>query len=179
MQARVHDAGAPGRLERVIRRLCILVLLAAVAVLGGRATLGSDVDVPAPRDGQVVRVVDGDTLHVRVGGEDETVRIVGIDTPEVGDCGAAEATDALEDLARGRVVLRRDPTQDRRDRYGRLLAYVSAGGADVGERLVRDGWAELFVFEDDPFERVDRYRRAFDRARSAGRGVHGLCPGAF
>src|SRR5262245_50751171 len=75
--------------------------------------------------GPVVRVVDGDTIDVRVAGGTERVRVLGIDTPERGACYADRASAETARLALDRrVVLRGDRTQARRDRYGRLLAYV-------------------------------------------------------
>ncbi|MEP7225496.1 MAG: thermonuclease family protein [Actinomycetota bacterium] len=75
--------------------------------------------------GTVTYVVDGDTVHVAVAGRDEKVRLIGIDTPEVGQCDATKATALARRLAQGRPVkLVGDSTQDPRDRYGRLLAYV-------------------------------------------------------
>lgn len=146
-----------------MRRVLVLLLLAGVAVLGGRAAL------EPPRTAAVVtRVVDGDTLHVDVRGRDVTVRLLGIDTPELHpeECGARRATEVLESLADGRRVrLIGDPTQDARDRYGRKLAYVvlRGSGEDVGEVLVRRGWARVYVF-DRPFARVARYRAAARKA---------------
>jgi endonuclease YncB( thermonuclease family) len=78
------------------------------------------------------------------------------------------------------VRLVSDPTQDERDRFGRLLAYVELrDGTDLGRSQVRHGWAEVFVFDDDPFRRVGGYRRAARRARADGRGVWGACGGDF
>ena len=94
----------------------------------------------------MVRVIDGDTLKVRLAsGASETVRLIGIDTPETRkpntpvECGGRDATARMKRLALRRgvgvaVVLRSDPTQDRRDRYGRLLAYVSRAGWTSGAR---------------------------------------------
>lgn len=165
-----------------MRRLVLTILLIAVAALGGRAAL----DSRESEDGRVTRVVDGDTLHVSVGGRDETVRLLGIDTPELHrpgtpvECGARAAAQAMEQLAAGRRVrLVTDPSQDERDRYGRRLAYVDARGTgDLGEAIVRRGWAEVYVFERD-FERVGRYRAAAAKARAADRGVSAACAGDF
>lgn len=129
-------------------------------------------------DGRVERVIDGDTLVVRVDGGEETVRLLGIDTPEASpaECGHDAATRTLESLVEGRRVrLVLDNTQDERDRYGRLLAYVETrSGTDVGEAVVRRGWAAVYVF-DRPFVRVGAYRDAARDARSAGRGLAAAC----
>jgi micrococcal nuclease len=136
---------------------------------------------------RVVRVVDGDTIKVRLSdGARETVRLVGIDTPESKrpetpvECGARRAAAALSDLVSGRTVrLVRDPTQDARDRYGRLLAYVEESGRDAGERMVRAGWAKPYVYAGVPFERARAYRAAERVAKRARAGVHGACGGRF
>ncbi len=167
----------------MVRRLVLLLLAVALAAVGARSLL--EEPVPAKRDrARLERVVDGDTVVVRIGGREERVRLIGIDTPESVqpdapvECGGKAATRALEDRVRegARLRLVSDPTQDRRDRFGRLLRYVeTAGGTDLGRAQLRDGWAEVFVFEDDPFGRVDAYRAAERRAAEEGRGVHGRC----
>jgi micrococcal nuclease len=152
-----------------VQRLLVILALLVLAAFGGRAVLAQ------PEDGRVIRVVDGDTLHVSVDGQDETVRLIGIDTPELrpAECGARAATEAMTELAAGRrVELVGDTSQDERDRYGRRLAYVVRGDLDLGEAMLRRGWAEVYVF-DRPFERLARYREA----ASAGtrRGAAARC----
>ena len=73
-----------------------------------------------------------------------------------------------------RVTLIRDPTQDNRDAFDRLLRYVERGDRDIGRRQVRKGWAKVFVFE-----RVGKYRKAESRARADDRGVWDRCGGDF
>ena len=143
-----------------------------------------------PATARVVRVVDGDTLKVRLTtGPIVTVRLIGIDTPETRkpgtpvQCGGPNATARMRTLAfrngTGRsVTLSSDPTQDRTDRYGRTLAYVDAGGVDLGRSMIASGWAKSYVY-DSAFERVSTYRRAQASARSAGRGVWRRCGGNF
>lgn len=92
---------------------------------------------PKPRTFLVTHVVDGDTVDLANG---ESVRLVGIDTPETGECGYARARDALAGLVEGRRVRLVRPTEDR-DRYGRLLRYVDVGSTDAGLRLIRRGLA--------------------------------------
>ncbi|MEJ7891660.1 MAG: thermonuclease family protein [Solirubrobacteraceae bacterium] len=154
-------------------RLIVIVLVVLLAAAGGRLALEGEA-----QEGSVERVIDGDTLVVRVEGGSETVRLLGIDTPEVSpaECGHEAATRALTSLVEGRRVrLVTDGTQDERDRYGRLLAYVETrSGTDVGEAVVRRGWAAVYVF-DRPFARVGRYRDAAREARSAGRGLSADC----
>ena len=77
-----------------------------------------------------------------------------------------------------RVQLIRDRSQDNRDTYDRLLRYVVLNGEDLGRRQVGKGWAEVYVF-DQPFDRLNSYRKKQKRARSGDRGVWGMCPGNF
>jgi micrococcal nuclease len=79
------------------------------------------------------------------------------------------------------VRLTTDPTQDRVDRYGRLLAYVTrlADGADLGGAIVRAGWAMPYVYDSAPFDRVTAYETARRQAETRGRGVWGSCGGDF
>jgi endonuclease YncB( thermonuclease family) len=92
---------------------------------------------PQPRTFLVTRVVDGDTLEL---GNGETVRLVGIDTPEVGQCGYDRASAALARLVSGHQVELVRSDEDR-DHYGRLLRYVDVGNLDAGLRLVKSGLA--------------------------------------
>jgi endonuclease YncB( thermonuclease family) len=92
---------------------------------------------PAGRTYLVARIVDGDTLEL---GNGETVRLVGIDTPEVGQCGYDRASAALSRLVLGKQV-RLTRSDEDRDRYGRLLRYVDVGAVDAGLRQIRSGLA--------------------------------------
>jgi micrococcal nuclease len=126
--------------------------------------------------GQVTRVVDGDTVHVRIGNKTERVRLIGIDAPERGACYATQATTRLTRLVHNRRVrLLGDRTQTRRDRFNRLLAYVSLeNGTDVGRHLLQQGLAT--VFETRPaFSRRAAYLTASSRASSAGSGLWSAC----
>ncbi|MGE3858091.1 MAG: thermonuclease family protein [Dehalococcoidia bacterium] len=90
----------------------------------------------------VTRIIDGDTIAVASSaGASETVRIVGIDTPEVGQCGFEEAADALARLVLDQPVALTAGAQDDRDRYGRILRYVDVRGVDAGLELIRGGFA--------------------------------------
>lgn len=142
---------------------------------------------------RITRVVDGDTLRVRLrGGRNETVRVLLIDTPETKrpgrrvEQGGRQATAAMKRLAfsrgRGRAVfLTSDPNQDRRDRFGRRLAYVDTAATkrDLGRSMVAKGWAKVYEFGSKPYRRIKGYRRATRQARGAKRGVWGLNGGNF
>lgn len=129
----------------------------------------------------VLRVVDGDTLHVRRHGRDVTIRLIGMDTPEVGwyggraECYGARAGRFARRLLGGRRVgLEFD--RHRIDPYGRTLAYVFLDdGRMVNVILVRQGYATVAIYPpNDGYE--PELRAAEDAARRAGAGLWSACP---
>lgn len=121
----------------------------------------------------VSRVVDGDTLDVRsASGVVERVRLIGVDTPERGQCGFAEASDVLRGLTLGRQVRLVPGTRDDRDGYGRLLRYVDAAGTDTGAELIRRGLAVARYGSADGYGAHPR-EAAYVAADAASPGVCG------
>ncbi len=125
----------------------------------------------------MARVVDGDTIEIELDGERERVRYIGIDTPESDDPRpivrrlARRATEANAELVAGRR-LRLEFDVERRDRYGRLLAYVWVGDTLVNERLVREGHARVFTYPPN-VRYAERFLAAERVARLEGRGAWG------
>lgn len=173
------------------RGVVLAALLLVAAILIGRL-----VPVPDDRATEVVEervdpglasvetVVDGDTMRVDIQGREETVRVVGIDTPEVarGDQSAAcfgdEAAEATRQWVEGRTV-RLEPAREQRDRYGRLLASIEPvdgpiGGRDLARALALGGYARVLTIapNGDDAPTIEEY---VGRARSAPRGLWGTC----
>ena len=131
--------------------------------------------------------MDGDTVKVELDdGAPATVRLIGIDTPESVkpgtpvECQAQEATENLSALVEGEAVnLTIDPTQDREDRFGRLLAYVDRTGRDVGEAQIRAGFSRVYIYDNRPFQRLSAYQAAEEEAAAAERGAWKACEGNF
>ena len=126
---------------------------------------------------RVVSVTDGDTIRVEIGGETYSVRYVGVNTPEVAHrsgevsdpCGE-EATEANRRLVEGREVrLERDASDT--DRYDRLLRYIYVGDTFVNEALVRDGYAEVVLYEPDDRE-FENFRQLEQLAARNNLGCH-------
>jgi endonuclease YncB( thermonuclease family) len=172
--------------------LVATVLLAGCAAAGHAAPreqaadgvpLAVDATGPVVKRGAVTKVVDGDTIDVRLpSGAVKRVRLLGIDTPEVYgtvECGGPEASAWTKKFlpVDSQVELVSDPSQSLNDQYGRQLRYVTelATGVDVNRKIVAKGWARLFVWHDDPFQRVASYRSALRNAKDADRGIWGLC----
>ena len=131
----------------------------------------------------VLRVVDGDTLQVRRGGRDVTVRLIGIDTPEVdwyggeaGCFGARAGRFAMRLLDGRRVRLELD--RERLDPYGRTLAYLYLpDGRMLNVVLVRRGIAQVTIYPPND-RHEERLRRAEATARAEGAGLWSACPTA-
>ena len=111
----------------------------------------------------VTHVVDGDTIDLDSG---DTVRLVGIDTPERGECGFGPAQSAMKRLVLGKEVTLVESDEDA-DKYGRLLRYVEVGDLDVGLRMIRKGLAIARYDSRDGYgrhPREDRYITADEAA---------------
>jgi len=164
------------------------VLLALVAVA---LVVRCDQDSPGPESetvsgervrGRVIEVVDGDTVRVELAeGGIESVRYIGIDTPESNpdqplECFGHEAERANAALVAGRD-LDLELGEEPRDDYGRLLVYVRVGsprGALVNAELVREGFARTLTIA--PNDRLAPLLRRLETAAArAGRGLWAAC----
>jgi len=146
-----------------MRRLFPCLLLAALLAACG--------PVEPTRTGrgesaQVAFVVDGDTVELTDG---RRVRYIGLNTPEVGQPYADEATTFNETLVAGQAVWLETDVQEI-DQYGRLLAYVWLDDTLVNLTLLREGYANVYTLPPNL-----RYEAAFAQAereaREAGRGL--------
>ena len=140
------------------------------------------VPVPAASEvGQVVAIVDGDTIDVAT--EDGTVRVrlIGIDTPEIGrggeasECYAEEARTFLDELLYGQEVqLIGDATQADVDKYGRLLRHVYADDVDAAEAAITAGAGYEYTY-DTPYRDQHAHREAERTAADARSALWGAC----
>lgn len=165
----------------MVRSAAVGLVLAAVLTGCGGAP------ERVPEDAQevtVVRIVDGDTVTVRaredgvvpVAGDPVRVRLLQIDTPEVGECYADEATGRTAELlpVGGRAYVR--PDRELLDRYDRHLLHIwNADGVWVNADLVENGYAESLVVHPNDAH-IDHMRDLERRARQAGEGLWGACP---
>ena len=160
------------------RGSAVLVAVLAATSLGGWRLGAARSPVPG-WSVRVTAVVDGDTIDVAWAGRQERVRLLGVDTPETVDprrpvgCYGPEASAFTHRRLQGRTVRLRFDRQ-RRDRYGRLLAYVEVDGRRFNDELLTGGYARLLVIPPN-----GRHGRAMlDEelaARSAERGLWGAC----
>jgi micrococcal nuclease len=156
----------------------LLLVLAALVLLRPWEGLWRD-EPPASAMADVMRAVDGDTIEVRLDGRAEDVRYIGVDTPETVkpdtpvQCFGPQASHFNHGLVEHRRV-RLVFGVERRDVYGRLLAYVYLDGRFVNAELIRRGLARtLTIPPNDRF--AGRLKRLEMAAARAGRGLWGAC----
>lgn len=145
---------------------------------------------------KLLRIIDGDTIAVapvegvlpgtNAAGDEHSVRMLGIDTPEMNfhdpadpECGAEEATEHLEELlpVDHDVILTFDEKADHTDRYDRSLAYVANLGLDdINLAMVADGYAEPWYPKSAPEPtRVPEYTKAAEKAEADNLGSYAEC----
>ncbi len=163
----------------------VLVALLASALLSGRegggSGNGSGQGEPEGQSAQtrVTRVIDGDTIEVQIAGHEDEVRYIGIDTPETVkpdtpvQCFGPQASTENHKLVEGRRV-RLVFDRERRDVYGRLLAYVYAGEVFVNAELVRGGYARTLTISPNTAH-AGLFHRLARAAGRAGRGLWAEC----
>lgn len=174
------------RKRKKLVTLIVLVLTFGVYIAqdhGWLKSATSSVESNQPGLYEVDHYDDGDTIAVKMNGKVETLRFVGIDTPETHDprkpvqCygpAAAAHTKNLISAAGNKVRLQSDPLSTNRDRYDRLLRYIYLpDGTFVNEELVKDGYA--FYYPYFPFTKSDQFKADEQAAQAAKKGLWGNC----
>jgi len=129
---------------------------------------------------EVSNVVDGDTIDVIIDGEEERIRMIGVDTPETKDprttveCFGKEASQKTEEELSGKEVrLEFDETQGERGKYGRLLVYVFLkDGTNFNKSLIKQGYAHEYTY-NIPYKYQKEFKQAEDYARENEKGLWG------
>ncbi len=132
----------------------------------------------------VVKVVDGDTLHIDVDGKKETVRLIGINTPETVDprrpveCFGKEASNKAKELLTGREVrIETEASQGERDKYGRLLGYIYRDdGLFFNKYMIEEGYAYEYTYRL-PYKYQAEFKSAQKSAEALKKGLWapGVC----
>ncbi|MDQ3462106.1 MAG: thermonuclease family protein [Actinomycetota bacterium] len=162
------------------RLLPALALVVAATGCGDGERAGRSSEQPGAA--QVLRVVDGDTIVVDIGGLEESVRLLGVDTPESVDprspveCFGQEASRHTEALLPPGTDVHLVRDVEARDRYSRLLAYVyrADDGTFVNLELVRDGFAAVLTYPPN-VAHADDLTAAAAQARTEGLGLWSAC----
>jgi micrococcal nuclease len=168
---------------------CALLVGALVGACGSDGSAGSagsgrsdDGPTEVEPNAVVVRVVDGDTIVADVDGEEERVRLIGIDTPESVkqdspvECFGKEASAYTASLLAPGTDVRLELDAEPRDRYDRLLAYVyrASDGEFVNLAIARDGYANQLTVPPNVAHEQE-FRAAVRQARESGAGLWSAC----
>jgi micrococcal nuclease len=169
------------RQRGIMTLLGILIALVLGVVQVAPDSVHDKIIASQPGLWHVTKAVDGDTLNVQMGDQKETVRLLGIDTPETHDprkpvqCFGEVAAAHTKALVEGKDVrLEPDPTDSDRDKYHRLLRYVYLpDGTLVNAELIKDGYA--FAYTIFPLIKLDEFRALEADARAGNRGLWAGC----
>lgn len=125
----------------------------------------------------VVRIVDGDTVVLSIDGKNESVRLIGVDTPELNDsrtgvqCFAHEAANEMKRLSGKRVRVEYDESQGERDKYRRILAYLyTEEGVLINRALIAGGFAHEYTY-NSAYAYQNEFKSAEKQAREIGIGL--------
>ena len=127
---------------------------------------------------RVSKITDGDTFNVQRDTQSYTVRLIGVDTPEVVDprrpvqCYGKDASAKLKGMLTGQAVrLESDPTQGDIDKYGRLLRYAYlADGTNINKTLIEQGYAQEYTYRI-PYVQQSAFELAEQQAIAQQRGL--------
>jgi micrococcal nuclease len=154
------------KLKLFIVLLVLLLAIVAIALIAEPKSLDSPTretnSTAKPGYHIVAEVIDGDTIKVSIDGKAETVRLIGIDAPELpNDCFSREAKSKARKTLQGQPIkLEADQSQDNRDRYGRLLRYVILeDGTNFNRLMIAKGYALEFTFIS-PYNFQTEFRKA-------------------
>ncbi len=170
------------RRQRLFSLALILVILAVSAYQSGWLnSIGKKAELSQPGLYSVHQFIDGDTISVDMNGSVETVRFIGVDTPETHkpntpvQCYGPEAaahTQAL--IGTSRVRLQADPLDTNRDRYGRLLRYIYLpDGTLIDQKIIQDGYG--FAYTQFPFDKTEQFKADEQAAKAARLGLWAAC----
>lgn len=175
--------------EKVVTVLLIILFTASVMKTGLDINQGGQEAKPENFTAQTIQVVDGDTIDINRNGVEDTVRILGIDTPEtqgqntptefglentsenqrcLRKMGEKASQLAKNKLANQTINVVTDSESDLRGTYGRLLAYIEYNQTDLGQEMLRKGYARVY---NSTFTRKQAYYNLEKQSREKGRGI--------
>lgn len=157
-------------------------ILVSIIVLSVQPLSKNDQDFSTKEAARVLRVVDGDTIEVSLSNRRETVRLIGIDSPEIKDerksaqCFGKEASIKAKEVLTGKaIILESDPTQENRDEYGRLLRYVFLDGANFNKFMIGEGYAYEYTFKNIHYKYQSEFAKAEEKAEENRVGLWRKC----
>jgi len=142
--------------RNIIFGFSLLVVLFALPALSGA------------QNARFLNLIDGDSMLVEYGGYSQEVRLIGIDAPEWGQEYGTQARAHAMNFCFGQG-LRLEFDKEKKDRYGRILAYVYCGDRMLNEEMVRAGMAIVIKIKPNT-KYYDRLKNAETKARAERRG---------
>lgn len=118
------------KLLQVVKKFGIYVVALLSIIVNGYFLISKDSEMT------VTEVHDGDTFTLKNG---DRVRLLGIDAPELGNCGATESANLLKSLVLGKTI---KITDEKRDNYGRRMGLIWTSSTLINEKMLKDGWAK-------------------------------------
>jgi len=130
---------------------------------------------------KVVKVIDGDTVAVEINGKTETIRLIGLNTPETVDPRkpverfGIEASNKAKEILTGKSVrLEADGIVGERGKYGRLLRYIFLeDGTNFNKMMISEGYAYEYTY-NSPYKYQEEFKEAEKEAREAKKGLWGF-----
>ncbi len=175
------DVREPSRKQLWFWWLVLIAIIIVGVVIAAHVSLPKSVETSQPGLYSINRFIDGDTIDVNMNGSVETIRMIGMDTPETHkpntpvQCYGPEAANYTKNLIDGQKVrLQADPLDTNRDRYGRLLRYVYlADGRLVEKELISNGYA--FAYTQFPFIKTSEFKAYEVAAKTSNKGLWASC----
>lgn len=169
------------QLRALMATAIVLVIAGAGQQFGWFSASATQLEQNQPGLYRVVRFSDGDTIVVDMNGKEETVRMIGVDTPEthhpdlpVQCYGPAASAYTKDIIGQQHIRLEADPTNQNRDRYDRLLRYVYLpDGRLVEAELIKNGYG--FAYTSFPFTKKDEFVTLEQQAKAEAKGLWANC----
>ena len=163
-----------------LKKALIILVLGIVIILARNYETKQSIKISqnSSTNAELIRVVDGDTIIARVNNIEERIRIIGINTPESVrpnspvECFGRESSEYISQLFSNdnKLRIKSDPTQDARDRNGRLLAHVFLNNINIAQQMIMDGYGYEYTYRE-PYIYQSEYKNAERIARENNRGL--------
>ena len=170
-----------------ISSLFVVGLIYCLSIILDNSAFIDSVEFHSSQDNElykIVRVIDGDTIVIKINDKAETVRLIGINTPETVDprrpveCFGIEASNRAKEILSGKSVrLEEDDLVGKRDKYGRLLKYIFLeNGTNFNKTMISEGYAYEYTY-DLPYKYQSEFKQAEKEAKEMKKGLwaQGVC----
>ncbi len=174
--------------RKALSYIFFAILVGVFVLLNNSNLKQNKITQPSPTNNQithkanvtakVIRVIDGDTIKVLINNKEDTVRLIGIDTPETVDprkpvqCFGIEASNKAKETLNGKTItLESDPTQGNRDKYQRFLRYVFINDLNFNKFMISEGYAHEYTYQNSPYKYMEEFKNAEKEAWKNKKGL--------